>query len=124
MEQLIGLVNNNTDFCKPDTEGSINLDLACVKVTGDVDAEHFRALLSQNVAGCFGDIDFSEAKERGYIEIGGWIGDQGLALRFMALGSSLGVFKLLTPSIMLPGIDAATASGMARSGMVTVVNEK
>lgn len=124
MEQLINLVKNNTDFCKPDTEGSINLDLACVKVTGNVDAENFRSLLSQNVAGCFGDIDFSEPNERGFIEIGGWIGDQGLALRFMALGSSLGVFKLLTPSIMIPGIDAETANGIARNGMVTVVSAK
>lgn len=38
--------------------------------------------------------------ERGpsYITWGGWIGDQGMALRMMALGEHYGVWKVITPA--------------------------
>lgn len=69
----------------------------------------------------FGNIDFHDAKEHSYTEVGGWIGDQGLALRFMALGAHLGVFELLTPNTMMPTLDAATKMMMAGAGYVAVV---
>jgi len=48
------------------------------------------------------NVDLFDGKEHGYMELGGWIGDQQQAMIFMALGAHLGVFELRTPITMLP----------------------
>ena len=35
-----------------------------------------------------------------YIELGAWIGDQGLALALMGLGSALGIWGIITPQTL------------------------
>jgi len=62
-----------------------------------------------------------DGNEHGYIEIGGDVGDQGLALTVMGAGAILGVWHLLTPlSILGSAISRDTGLRMAGSGMVTV----
>ena len=53
------------------------------------------------------------------MELGAWIGDQGLAMLYMALGTALGIFKLLTPKNVL-GLDGPDAIALAQSGLLTI----
>lgn len=88
-----------------------------VASSGDPSADTFRALTASH-GGEFASVDPFDGKEHSYIELGGWIGDQGLALRYMGLGALLGVFQLLTPK-MLP-ISAELQQQMAGMGMVSI----
>lgn len=60
-----------------------------------------------------------DGQEHNYIELGAWIGDQGLAMLYMGLGTLLGAFRLLTPKSVL-GLDGDLAMQMAGAGMVVV----
>lgn len=71
--------------------------------------------------GDYNDMDIFDGEEHGYMEIGGWIGDQGDALMLMGMGSLLGLWDLLTPYTILGEMcDEAMAKNLAGSGMVTV----
>ncbi len=62
-----------------------------------------------------------DGKEHGYIELGGWIGDQGLALTLMGLGECLGLWKLLTPRTVLgKDIPEALVQKMVGAGFITI----
>lgn len=65
-----------------------------------------------------------DGKEHSFIELGAWLGDQGLALQYMALGTQLGVFELLTPRTVLGDLDEETTMRLAMSGLVTVRAKK
>lgn len=105
---------------KPDPQGhSVDNGFFVVAKRGEPSVETFRAL-SRAHTGAFADVDPFDGNEHNYLELGGWIGDQGLALQYMALGALLGVFRLMTPKIMLPGIDDALAQQMAGMGMVAI----
>lgn len=55
------------------------------------------------------------------MEIGGFVGDQGLAMMLMGLGSILGLWKLLTPRTVLGAdIPEELAQQMAGSGLLSV----
>lgn len=68
-------------------------------------------------AGEFGDLN-ADAMAGGpsYITLGGWIGDQGLALLLIGLGDHLKVWKAITPATL--GITGADADKLAGGGMV------
>lgn len=84
------------------------------------DAKQLRELIKQNKKGCFGDLDPWDGKEHSYIEVGGWIGDQGLALMLMGLGKALGLWELMTPK-MLPDLPDSLIQQMAGMGMITIM---
>lgn len=73
-----------------------------VATTGGPTAEEFRRLTDAH-HGVFVPCDPFDGGEHSYIELGGWIGDQGVALQYMALGVLLGVFRSLTPRTMFGG---------------------
>jgi hypothetical protein len=75
-------------------------------------------LLTAKHDGHWGDVDPFDGKEHSYLELGGWIGDQGIAMQYMALGASLGAFDLLTPRKM--GFDVIMSLQMAGMGLLTV----
>lgn len=85
------------------------------------DAETLRALLRENFRGEYGDVNVFDGSDHSYMELGGWIGDQGLALMLMGLGAVLGVWKLLTPKTLL-GNSAPKdiVQGLAGQGFVLV----
>lgn len=68
--------------------------------------------------GAFNEINLFDGKEHGYIELGGWVGDQGVALQLMGLGEILGLWKLMTPK-MLP-LPKELQDKLAGMGMVTI----
>jgi len=100
MDLITCLITKNKDHGKPDKATFLRL--------------------TQEHEGVFNQIDFKDGKEHSYIEIGGWIGDQTLALQFMALGVHLGVFQLMTPSIVMPQLPKELREKMAGQGFITV----
>ena len=81
--------------------------------------------LTNEWKGEYADCNPLDSKEHGFMELGGWIGDQGLALLYMALGTSLGVFNLLTPRTMLPpGLEEGIIMQLAQNGYVSVQAKK
>lgn len=104
---------------KPDPVGhTVDVQFFKVAVVNDPTPEDLIKVAKEQ-KGEFGDCDPLDGKEHGYIELGGWLGSQDLALRFMALGTSLGVFTLFTPK-MLKGLPTDLQQMMAGRGMVTV----
>ncbi len=51
-----------------------------------------------------------------YLELGGVLGDQGLALMLIGLGEVLGVWKVVTPKTF--GMTGEQANAMAGNGMI------
>ena len=91
-----------------------------VKARGEPDAGEFKKLISQH-AGSFNNIDPLDGTEHNYLELGGWLGDQGLALMFMGLGTLLGLWQLLTPVTMLKlESNEPLARQMANAGMLSI----
>jgi len=103
-------------------------DLCFFKVSAipGIDAERLRELVNANKEGHNGiTLDFFDGEEHSYIEIGGWIGDQGLALTLMGLGAVCGLWKLLTPRTMMGNlIPDDLIMKMAGAGYVTVKARK
>jgi hypothetical protein len=84
------------------------------------DPQEFRKLIENNKQGEFCELDPWDGTEHGYIDVGGWIGDQGLALQFIGLGHLLGLWQIITPK-MLPGLPDDLIMQMAGAGMVSIV---
>lgn len=91
-------------------------DLMFFKVSpkGDPSAGVFYTLVQEEFP------HWLDGKEHSYLQIGGDVGDQGIALMIMGLGSLLGVWKLLTPNSVMPFLDEATKMQMAGSGYITI----
>ncbi len=109
----------------PDPNGHV-ADMVFFKVSlkGDPDADVLRGLLTEH-PGDFGQVDVFDGAEHNYIELGGWLGDQGMALMLMGLGSLLGLWELLTPlTVMPPGLAPAVVQQMAGAGMIAVCAQK
>jgi len=70
--------------------------------------------------GEFCKCDPLDGKEHSYIELGGWIGSQNLALQMMGLGAVLGLWDLMTPK-SLPDLPKELMDQMAGQGMVSIV---
>lgn len=101
-------------------------DLIFFKVSAkdNPDTEKLRELIKAQ-KGEFNDCNLFDGRDHSYIEIGGWIGDQGLALMLMGLGSVLGLWKLLTPRTVLgAACTDELAQSMAGAGYVTIQVEK
>lgn len=50
--------------------------------------------------GDFSDINPLDGKEHSYLQVGGWIGDQQLALRLMGLGALLDFWSVMQPNLL------------------------
>lgn len=95
-----------------------------VSIKGKPDVEEFKKL-TKSETGAFENVDPFDGEEHSYLQLGAWIGDQGMALRYMALGHLLGVFDLLTPKTILRMTgDDPLIMQMAEQGFVTVAAKK
>ena len=56
--------------------------------------------------------------EHGYLEVGGDMGDQGIALMTIGLGHLLGIWTCLCPETMMPFLPADLKVKMAERGLV------
>ena len=91
-----------------------------VSATNSPTADELKSLIAAQ-KGSFCDVNFFDGNEHGYMEIGGWIGDQQLALLLMGLGSLLGLWTIMQPCSVL-GLprDHPMAQQLAGAGMVTI----
>ena len=127
MNDLVEYVRSHTDrgecncgSCfdrgtNPDPTGHV-ADVVFFKVAavGTPDAETFRRLTAEQ-PGEFGAVDPFDGREHNYLELGAWIGDQGLAMQYMALGALLGQFQLMTPYTIL-GLQPGDTLAMQLAG--------
>ena len=106
---------------RPDPGGhTIDMVFFIASLRGQPDAEELRRLILEH-RGEFCEVNLFDGAEHSYMELGGWIGDQGLALMFMALGSLLGLFRLMTPRTVLgTQFPDSLLMRMAESGLVTI----
>jgi hypothetical protein len=128
MQPLIELVDNFTNMLDKPVEGSISVVFFHVGFPEELNANTVRpfleGFLKGSVEGEFNSVTFFDGNEHSYTEIGAWIGDQGLALRLMALGAKLGLWKLLTPRVVLgKDIPDELEKRAAGAGYITIKHE-
>src|ERR1035438_6545721 len=106
---------------KPDPIGhTADIVFFKVKAVNSPSIEEFKRL-TEDAKGEFCAVNPFDGKEHSYLELGGWIGDQGLAMQYMGLGTLLGLFQLLTPITMLGlAADDPLTQKMAGAGMISV----
>lgn len=88
--------------------------------------DEFTDLISKH-QGEFCEVNLFDGNEHGYMELGGWIGDQGLAMQFMGLGELLGLWKIMHPGKILDVNNPeqkVLADRMAGMGMVSILGAK
>jgi hypothetical protein len=61
-----------------------------------------------------------DGREHSYLEVGGDIGDQGVALMAIGLGHLLGAWKALTPNTLLPSLPEDLKMQMAGQGFIAL----
>jgi hypothetical protein len=79
--------------------------------------------LTRSYLGQFNQIDPFDGQEHNYMELGAWIGDQGLALEYMGMGYLLGLFELLTPRLLV-GLSEDLVQEYAAQGLVAIKAKK
>ena len=124
MSALLEFVREHTQRLPaegPTPEDAQDLVFFKVRAVGQPRSSALKALLAAH-PGQFGEVDPFDGQEHSYIELGGWLGDQGTALDLMGLGAHLGLWQLLTPRAMLgPAAPAALVDQLAGKGLITVV---
>ncbi len=92
------------------------VDLTFFKVakTDGTDAEVFKTLVEKHYP------HWLDGKEHNYLECGGDVGDQGIALMAFGLGHLLGIWKVLSPETMMPFLPPDLKQQMAGSGMISI----
>lgn len=91
-----------------------------VAARNNPDPEQLKKLLREHQSE-YGSCDLLDGKEHSYLQVGGFVGEQGLALMLMGLGSLLGLWKLLTPrSVMGKLIDEEMVHKLAGAGYITI----
>ena len=87
-------------------------------------AEHLLELIQQSRV-CISDttgesLSIDPGQEYNYIHLGGWLGDQGLAMMFMGLCHILELGQVITPNV-LPGVDQDLKDRMAGAGFISII---
>jgi len=91
-----------------------------VHVIGDPNVDELKEAIKAH-KGDWVEVNLFDGGEHNYIEIGAWLGDQGLALMLMGMGSLMGLWSLLTPrSIFGSMLTHDVMMRMAGSGMVAI----
>lgn len=70
--------------------------------------------------GIYNETDLFDGNEHNFVEIGGWIGNQGIALELMGMGELLGIWKVITPDRLAPDFSEETRSMLAEAGYISI----
>jgi len=70
--------------------------------------------------GIYRDIDILDGEEHDFIDIGAWIGDQGIALTLMGMGELLGIWDVITPNRLVPDYSEETRDMLAKAGYILI----
>lgn len=104
---------------------AVNMYFFDVSLVNNPTVEDFIRLTNEHKA-AFANATPLDGAEHGYIELGGWIGDQGVALMYMALGEMLGLWKVMHPGHILDITnpeDKKLADLMAGNGMISILGK-
>lgn len=100
---------------------SANVVFFHVILVGDPKASKLTELI-QSYPGEFCQCNPLDGAEHNFLELGGWIGDQGLALRLMGLGRVLDLWTLITPFTL--GLaephEITAARALAGAGLLSI----
>lgn len=108
---------------KSDPDGhTVDIGFFKVAAKDNPDKETFLRLTKEH-HGEFGECDPMDGGEHNYMELGGWIGDQGIAMQYMGLGVLLGTFKLLSPAMLGLTSDDPMFKQMLGMGMLSIQAE-
>ena len=100
---------------------TVDMEFFKVSLKNNPDPEVLRQLIKENPTGAFADIDLFDGKDHNFIEIGGWIGDQGLAIVLMGMGDLLGLWEVFTPTKL--GMPHELATELAGQGLLFIKSE-
>lgn len=121
IEKLGTLVRDNTVQVPTGTEGETSVGFFSVMQNpGSVlTSAELASAVKDAPHGYYMDVDTDRLKVGpSYIELGAWIGDQGLALSLMGLGKILGLWEVITPADL--GVTGEKASEMMGLGFVLI----
>jgi hypothetical protein len=104
---------------KPMTGHTVDLFFFDVCAKAAPDAQTLKKLIAEH-RGEHVEVNLFDGKEHSYIELGAWIGDQGLAMQMMGLGVILGLWEVLHPGMLGLNRNDPMAQKMAGAGMVTM----
>lgn len=102
---------------------TVDLYFFQVAKRGEPTADTLRELVTAAAvpgAGVHMDANPLDGGEHNYMELGAWIGSQGLAMQLMGLGELLGLWTVMQPK-MLPGVPKDLMDRMAGGGMVAIL---
>lgn len=119
MQQIADHLDKRSVVSKEAVDGYADVGFFYVGATPEANKEHLQEMLKWCLRSQ--GLNLLDGKEHSFIEIGGHIGDQGLALRLMGLGACLGLWTLLTPMSVI-GVDNRSNDGirLIGQGMVTI----
>lgn len=119
MGELRDFVLKNSVRIKPENvqEDAVNLTFFAVKKIGEPVLEEFQRL-TKPVKKL---IEQANNNELSYLQLGGEMGDQGIALQTMGLGHLLGEWKVLSPETLVPDLPKELKQQMAGMGMVSII---
>lgn len=103
IQALAEIVRENLVQLPNDSEEGFDVGFLRFKATEDstLTAEEFADAIRAAEVGYYGnETPESLVKGPSYVQLGGWIGDQGLAMAFMALGAHLGLWEIITPKFL------------------------
>lgn len=118
-ECTCGKCYDSVDNPKQPLGHTANLIFFKVKAVNAPDKDELLQLIKSH-PGEFNSVDLFDGKEHSYLEIGGWIGDQGLALTLMGLGELVGLWKLITPYDFIKNLSDKLAKEIAESGIISI----
>jgi hypothetical protein len=119
-------VRSATRIIDADTESDVDIVFFSLTVASDwCDPVQFRRVLA-SWHGMFGTppLNLLDGKVHNITEIAVWLGDEELALRLMALGTHLDVWRLITPRDVLKTDDISVLIALAKIGMLAIVAEE
>lgn len=121
IQTLAEIVRNNLIQLSNDSDEGADAGFLRFKAKDDMTltADEFFEAIKAAEKGYYQDEPLDRlAQGPSYIELGGWIGDQGLAMAFMALGKILGLWDIVTPATL--GIEGDQAQQMMGMGFVMI----
>jgi hypothetical protein len=103
----------------------VDVEFFLVGVGSDADASCLQDLVQASENGFAHDMNPFDGNLHSYLEVGGWIGDQGLALHFMGLAHALKLAEIPSLGGEIAGVElpSQVKSEMLRAGALCIQTE-
>lgn len=121
MSELVEYIRKHAQIAPRSAEaGGTDVYYFTVKAAPGARGDVLRELIGKH-KGEFCELDLFDGVDHGYIEVGGWLGSQELALALIGLGTELELWKLLSPRTLLSRKVPAELEGrLAGQGLISL----